>query len=212
MEEVETPVPTPIIVEKIVTNEVELGSLDINDISLGVSTIKTKENIGDLDLSNTISVADILYKDQMTSGVTIQEISSDAQFLSWQNAPASYEEIILAKTVWGEANGLPDTELAAVIWCVLNRVDSPRYPNDIVSVCLQPSQFFGYVESFPVTDHILYLIRDVMYRWNLEKQGETNVGRVLPSNYLYFYGSGGHNHFYTGSGGGNWDWSLPSPY
>ena len=42
----------------------------------------------------------------------------------------------LARTVWGEARGCSTTEQAAVAWCVLNRVDSPEFPDDVLSVVL----------------------------------------------------------------------------
>ena len=50
-------------------------------------------------------------------------------------------------------------------------------------------------------------------RWLNEKDGETEVGRVLPREYLFFTGDGKHNHFRTEWDGGQvWDWSLQSPY
>ena len=46
-----------------------------------------------------------------------------------------------------------------------------------------------------------------------KKMGETNTGRVLPSDYLWFSGDGKHNYFRNAyKGGETWDWSLPSPY
>ena len=54
---------------------------------------------------------------------------------------------------------------------------------------------------------------DVIERWLDEKDGETEVGRVLPREYLFFTGDGKHNHFRTEWDGGQvWDWSLQSPY
>ena len=54
---------------------------------------------------------------------------------------------------------------------------------------------------------------DFIDRWQREKQGETDVGRVLPPEYLFFGGDGKHNTFRTEWDGGEyWDWSWPSPY
>lgn len=50
--------------------------------------------------------------------------------------------LALARTVWGEARGCTTTEQAAVVWCVLNRVDSQDFPDDILEVLEQPNQFF----------------------------------------------------------------------
>lgn len=128
--------------------------------------------------------------------------------------------IYLAKTVWGEARGCSPMEQAAVVWCVLNRVDSELayMPDDIISVITQVDghgyfHFRGYNPDFPVTDEIYDLVVDVLARWELEKTGVESVGRVLPKEYLYFHGDGQHNHFRDEYSGGNrWDWSLPNPY
>lgn len=126
------------------------------------------------------------------------------------------EEIIyLSKTVWGEARGCSKTEQAAVVWCILNRADRTLRdtPNAIIDVILQNNQFAGYKESFPVVDDIRTLVIDVLTRWEMEKAGEINVGRVLPKDYLYFTGDGTQNTFRTEYLGGEiWNWTLESPY
>ena len=96
----------------------------------------------------------------------------------------------IAKTVYGEALIThSDMEMAAVAWCILNRVDSTEafFPDTIMEVVTQDSQFHGYSESNPVDPHIEWLVRDVLNRWTLEKAGAEDVGRVLPKDYLYFW-------------------------
>lgn len=89
--------------------------------------------------------------------------------------------------LWGEARGIPsDTEKAACIWCVLNRVDNGM--GSIVEVVTAPYQFVGYQEDHPVDPELKALCEDVLARWYQEKDGKTDVGRVLPSNYLFFTG------------------------
>ena len=128
----------------------------------------------------------------------------------------SYDEEAqyIAKVVWAEARGCSRTEQAAVIWCILNRVDSDirNMPDDIISVVTAPNQF-AYRDSSPITDELYELAKDVISRWEREKNGETNVGRVLPKEYLWFHGDGTNNHFRDAFKDGNrWDWSLESPY
>lgn len=121
--------------------------------------------------------------------------------------------LALARTVWGEARGCTTTEQAAVVWCVLNRVDSPDFPDNILEVLEQPNQFSGYDPEYPVWPEILALVEDVLDRWEMEKTAVGDVGRVLPKEYVFFEGKNGHNHFRTEyRGGTNWDWSLDSPY
>lgn len=125
------------------------------------------------------------------------------------------EATYIAKTIWGEARGCSKMEQAAVAWCILNRVDCDLayIPNDIKGVVTQKDQFHGYDKDFPVDEDIYNLAVDVIERWQREKLGEENVGRVLPKEYLFFYGDGKHNH-YTKEwrGGETWDWSLENPY
>lgn len=120
----------------------------------------------------------------------------------------------VAKTVWGEARGCTTTEQAAVVWCVLNRVDSPDFPDDPLSVVAQRGQFSGYSPDYPVDPELVVLVEDVMARWTLEKSAVGSVGRVLPREYVFFVGDGLHNHFRESyeQTGETWDWSLPSPY
>lgn len=121
----------------------------------------------------------------------------------------------LAKMLYGEARGCSTTEQAAVIWCVLNRVDneSGLWPDDIVGVVTQPSQFHGYNPDHPVLPELLALVEDVLARWHIEDECVGGVGRVLPKEYTYFSGDGKHNYFRTEwTGGATWDWSLASPY
>lgn len=76
-----------------------------------------------------------------------------------------------------------------------------------------PAQF-AFSEETEVADELLELSYDVLNRWNLEKNGKKNVGRVLPEDYLYFESYNGHNHFRNSYSEKQvtWDYSLDSPY
>lgn len=132
-------------------------------------------------------------------------------------ADFSDEEITaMAKTVWGEARGIESRmEQAAVVWCVLNRCD--KYGTSLGETVTAPNQFH-YGETFPTVDDygrdLTELVRDVISRWEREKNGQTDVGRVLPSDYIYFGGDGQRNYFRNDFNfdGDIWDWSLPDPY
>lgn len=139
------------------------------------------------------------------------EIETEAP--AWE--PDTEEVVMLAKLVWGEAGGIPSTtEQAAVVWCVLNRVDSPKYPDTVAEVVTQRYQFAGYKESNPATEEFMEIARDVLVRWHSEKNGTSDVGRVLPKDYLYFTGDGVRNYFTTewSSSAAAYGWTLHSPY
>lgn len=136
-----------------------------------------------------------------------------------QDKPATYtppaaEVEALAKMLYGEARGIAsDTEKAACVWCVLNRVDDPRFPDTVLEVLEAPFQFAGYSANYPVTEELKRLAADVLTRYHAEKSGEENVGRVLPAEYCFFTGDGKHNHFTIGwRDTDTWDWTLESPY
>ena len=129
--------------------------------------------------------------------------------------PWTYEEVeMLAKTIWAEARGVPSTaRQAAVAWCALNRLDAGGYGDTLAEVLSKPYQF-AYDPASPVTGEFLILAEDVLLRWGAEKDGEEDVGRTLPADYLFFEGDGAENHFrkeYEKTGE-TWDWSLPDPY
>lgn len=111
-----------------------------------------------------------------------------------------------------ECGGIPSkTEQACVAWCVLNRVD--EYNSSVYAVLREPNQF-AFSESTEVRDNLYELAKDVLYRWNDEKNGIMDSGRVLPQEYTYFHGDGVHNYFRNAFSGNydTWDYSLESPY
>lgn len=119
----------------------------------------------------------------------------------------------LAKIVYREARGIPQkSHQAAVIWCILNRVDDGYWGDDIITVATYPNAF-AWRPDTPVEEEFMDLAIDVVTRWNWEKQGLNDVGRTLPATYLYFTGDGDFNYFTEEwKGTEYWDWSLPDPY
>lgn len=152
---------------------------------------------------------------------TVNETSLPAQTPETTPEPTPDEAlpepdaVYLAQCLWGEARGVPsETERAAVVWCVLNRVDHPGFPDTIYGVLTAPNQFIGFSESHPVDPALLALAQDVLARWRAEQTGEADSGRVLPQEYLWFSADGhGHNAFRNAfRQGTTWRWTAESPY
>lgn len=123
--------------------------------------------------------------------------------------PDTYIVDLMARTIYAEARGLSVTEQAAVAWCVLNRVDAGY--GTLMEVLTAPHQFATWHGE--IAQEQRDIAADVLTRWEREKAGEAEVGRVLPREYLWFTGDGVRNYFrdaYTG--GEYWDWGLESPY
>lgn len=121
---------------------------------------------------------------------------------------------VVAKALYGEYRGPNKLQQAAVVWTILNRVD--YYGDSIIQITTAPGQFHGYNPKHPLVPELVEMVEDVMTRWKLEQAGETDVGRILPKDYMWFAA----NKTYTANNFRNkysghytyWDWSLPNPY
>lgn len=109
---------------------------------------------------------------------------------------------LAGRAIWGEAGGIQDeAQRAAVVWCACNRADAwDMEIGDVLTV----DQFHGLAIKGAVPPQHVELARDVLARWTLEAEGWQDVGRVLPSRFLYFEGDGRVNHFSTEYGGGEY--------
>lgn len=105
---------------------------------------------------------------------------------------------IMAELMYCEARGLSNRELAAIGWVVLNRVDSSGFPDTISSVIKEKNQFSHYYGAPTKNDDgtdIKVVAREVLDTWSAEKAGVSYGNRILPKEYLFFHGNGGHNWF-----------------
>lgn len=146
-----------------------------------------------------------------TPAVIIEQSSGTA---SAEYAPDAAEVEAIAKLIYGEAGVVPSTtEKAAVVWCVLNRVDDPAFPDTVLEVITAPLQFSGYSAENPIYEEYEALAADVLKRYHEEKNGNTDAGRVLPADYCFFMGDGRHNYFTREwKSKETWGWTLASPY
>lgn len=109
---------------------------------------------------------------------------------------------LAGRAIWGEAGGIQDeAQRAAVVWCACNRADV--WDMEIGDV-LNVDAFHGLAIKGEVPEQHVELARDVLARWTLEAEGWQDVGRVLPSRFLYFEGNGVVNLFSTQYGGGEY--------
>ena len=211
-----TPEPTPTPREPIVMDyTIKQGALYTMDNVIQWET-SIAEYLEYTDLTDT-------EKEQLELGMTMcQTITTLTTYV-----PRTGETLpqMLAKIVSQEIGGLTDAtsystanmERAAVVWCILNRVDlNYGVSGDskaIVSVAKSPNQFaYSYTRSIMTGTEEISV--DVLIRWVLERNGYA-YGRVLPLTYIYFTGNGRHNIFrdaYSRSKAHYWDWSSDDPY
>lgn len=113
--------------------------------------------------------------------------------------PDAAEVEALAKMLWGEARGVKSkTERAACAWCALNRVDHPDFPGTVLEVITEPGAFQGYDPGNPATDGLKALAADVLTRYNAERNGGANAGRVLPPRILVLHRRRGAESLHDG--------------
>ena len=134
------------------------------------------------------------------------------------------DAVALAQMAYGECRGVAPLTLdsksisseyqqACAMWVALNRYDAGFEGDSIAEIIAAPRQFHGYDPEHPISEELLALTYDVLERWQEEKNGAADVGRVLPAEYLFFVGNGDHNNFTVEYGTGMYyAWTLPDPY
>lgn len=126
---------------------------------------------------------------------TIKADESTAEAVEEPAEEVSEEDVcLIAKTIWGEARGQSYYEKCQVAWCILNRVDSSKFPDSVLGVVTQSGQYHGYSSKHPAKGECYAAALDVYLRWLAEKAGEI-VERELGRTFLYFGGDGIHNYY-----------------
>ena len=143
-----------------------------------------------LDKGGSKADADGVPPEVDRNGLCVVEIAESEYEMYFTEA----DVIALAQMLYGEARGCTVDNQMKCVWCVLNRVDDPRFPDTIQGVLSQPSQFHGYSPNFPVWDELKEVALDVLTRWSMEKQG-ADVARELDKNAVFFTGDGTTNWF-----------------
>ena len=195
-------------------------------IAVMMTTFQLKTEVSDLKVVVEARVVDQEIVEEEKENEAVDDdgsVPGDSVEAQWPRLYTDEDAIALAKMAWGEARGVPELEMngnvvsakcqqAAVMWTALNRYDA-GYAESIKEVATAPKQYHGYSVENPVEDEFLDLAYDVLDRWNRERHGETDVGRVLESDYFWFHGNGTYNWFrneYKSSS--YWNWELADTY
>lgn len=103
----------------------------------------------------------------------------------WEPDPEDVAYI--SRTIWGECRGCCEEEQRAQAWCILNRVDDPRFPDSIAGVVLAKSQFQGYSPNNPV-EPFADMAREILRLWH-------DGYREIPTDMCWCSGDGVHQTF-----------------
>ena len=86
----------------------------------------------------------------------------------------------IAKVMYGMAKpDHKDSDLRAIVWCILNRVDNKAYPGEVQAVCQQKSQWMGYSDDNPVIAKLYDIALAELKKWHSDSV------RPMSADYVY---------------------------
>ena len=95
------------------------------------------------EYENKIAEIDIAHSKELDSLKNEYETVNPEELIKFE---AEY----IAKVLYGAAKDNNERDQRTAVWCILNRVDNPAYPNTVKGVCDQASQWMGYSDNNPV--------------------------------------------------------------
>ena len=91
------------------------------------------------------------------------------------NAEAEY----IAKLLYGQARYNSPEAQKAIAWLIINRVESPYYPNTVQEVVEQPSQWMGYNDNNVIEDSLYEIALTAVNDWH------NGAHRPFSADFLY---------------------------
>ena len=86
----------------------------------------------------------------------------------------------IAKVMYGMAKpDHKDSDLRAIVWCILNRVNNKAYPGEVQAVCQQKSQWMGYSDDNPVIAKLYDIALTELKKWHGDSV------RPMSADYVY---------------------------
>lgn len=171
-----------------------VAALINNALAIDERELVLPEPIYDALYEPVTPVAPETYRD----GLNILKSQQDALNTAMEAIPGELvaEAALLA---WGEYSGTDYAQRTAPIWCACNRADAWGLTLEDV---MHSDAFHGLLTEREVPEEWYDLARETLARWELEHMGYIDVGRTLPSEYLYFGGNGVVNVYRTEYTGG----------
>lgn len=168
------------------------------------TTATTETTVTETTTTTTAATTEATTATEITT--TTEEVQADfttettETTATVENAQETYlpitdaEYILLCNAVANEAGSswIGLYEKGNVVEVIMNRVNSPLYPNSIYDVITQPYQFTGSENYAYLSTYSQYVTEDVKNAVNLY----FNEPSSFMQNYFGFYGDGFQNYFY----------------
>ena len=72
----------------------------------------------------------------------------------------------IARVLYGNARNNSERDQRTLVWCILNRVDNPTYPNTVKEVCQQAKQWMGYNDDNPILNNLYEVAKKELETWH----------------------------------------------
>ena len=150
-------------------------------------------------------------QNQQNSNIYANQNYYNGVFTGTDNYVNKDEALILARMIYSYAHGESSmTRQAAMGWAFLNYAGSS-------SLASKTGAFSDYNANSPTVDDLgrdlQLLARDILFRYQAERSGITEVGRVLPKEYTWIWVEGnGTVYFRTSQYGANYQFATSGQY
>lgn len=105
---------------------------------------------------NIVIVPDTAIATDLSKEITADDTSNDIR------KEAEY----VAKVLYGTALDNSAKGKEFVIWCIINRVESEKYPNSVQEVCQQKDQWMGYSDKNPIMQDLYDIAYNELTDWH----------------------------------------------
>lgn len=152
--------------------------------STTTTELMTAEIVTTIVWENTVAIEPVYVETQ------IEYVPPATDYVASELPITEYERTLLRNVVANEygSDWVSVQEKAKVVATVMNRVNSPSYPNTIEEVLTQPYQFSGYYATNYEWSTVTNSVRDAV-DYYFEHPDEFG-------SYTGFWGDGTYNHFY----------------
>ncbi len=170
-----------------ITTETTTAEVTTTEASTTTETITTTET--------TTTAAETTTSETTTETETTTDMMTATVDTTVTSLPITDEEyVLLCNAVANEAgsNWIDVYEKGKVVEVIMNRVNSPLYPNTIYEVITQPYQFTGsenYAYLTTYSGYVTDMVKEAVDLYFSEPSSFTH-------NYFGFYGDGYQNYFY----------------
>lgn len=133
-----------------------------------------------LDNDRIAEAAQVIRLDlEKQEAIRASMIASEQAKAAEAQAAARADREAVARVLYGTALHHSTEAQKAVVWCIINRVESSLYPDTIEEVCAQPSQWMGYADDNPVIESLYAVADEVISGW------EQGGYRAVSPDYLF---------------------------